>query len=313
MSNEWSMVTDLAARNEYKKSLEHLQVGEDCSLAEAKNAFIKLAKLFHPDSKSFKTNSVRFSEVRRAYLTVVRSKQIMKEWSSLEEQDWRPELVFDIEHTAPQHRQYLESDGVGTGTPIQRQRNAQKEKFSNALDSVYEHRKTRSIRNEHETAVGFHDTNAKIQLDYQKRHRSSQTLVQLAEDLISQAMKRGEFDNLKGAGQPLKYATQNPYIDTHTKYLNDFLINSGYTLDWISLEKYIRESYEQAREECVSLISKQKGNISQDNPLFDQFKKKLKSINKLIDNYNLQVPILSKQKLHFDFNKIYKEILTMDK
>ena len=72
-------------------------------------------------------------------------------------------------------------------------------------------------------------------LEYQKRQRSSQTLVQLAEDLISQAMKCGEFDNLKGTGQPLKYATQNPYIDTHTKYLNDFLINSGYT--WIGFPR----------------------------------------------------------------------------
>ena len=175
----------------------------------------------------------------------------MREWGPLEEEDWKPELIFNIEHTAPQHRQYLELDGVGTGNPSQRQRNAQKQKFSNALDSLFEHRKTNSMKNDNETAVGFHNPNAKRKLEYQKRHRSSQTLVQLAEDLISQAMRRGEFDNLKGAGKPLSYSAQNPYIDTHTKYLNDFLINSGYTLDWISLEKDIREAYEQAKNECI--------------------------------------------------------------
>ena len=122
------MATNLTSRNEYKKSLEHLKIGVDCGLEEARNADIKLAKL-HPDSKGSKANSMHFSEARKAYLTVVKNKQLMKEWGSLEEQDWKTELIFYIDHTAPQHRQYLESDGIGTGTPAQRHRNAQKEKF----------------------------------------------------------------------------------------------------------------------------------------------------------------------------------------
>ena len=217
--------------------------------------------------------------------------------------------MFDIKHTAPQHRQYLELDGVGIGSMSQRQRSAQRKRFSDTVDSVIEHRTNKSLANGEETAVGFHDRQAKQRIESQKRHRTSQTLVQLAEDLIGQAMKRGEFDNLKGAGQPLRFSASTPYLDTHTKYLNNFLINSGYTLDWISMEKEIRESYERVRGEFFLNLKKHLRNEMKQKDICKDFENRLKDINKMIDDYNLQVPILFKQKYHYAFKRIYEEVL----
>ncbi|KAI6646593.1 DnaJ-like protein subfamily C member 28-like [Oopsacas minuta] len=305
LSTGWSISKNL---NEYKKCLEHLQISEGCSLEEAKSAYIKFARIFHPDSKGSRADSKRFSDIRNAYLTVLNYKQNQNEWTnSLKEEDWNPEFIID--HIVPQHRQYLELDGVGGRTLSQRHKSFQEQKFSKALDSVYEHRKNASLKNEDETTVGFHDPSAKRKLEYQKRHRSSQTLVQLADDLISQAIKRGEFDNLKGIGKPLKHSTQNPYVDTHTKYLNQFLINSGHTLDWISQEKEIREAYALMKKELIMLLKKHKGRLSDGNTLLIPFKERLKIINKMIDDYNLQVPVLSMQKFHCDFHKIYEQVL----
>lgn len=42
----------------------------------------------------------------------------------------------------------------------------------------------------------------------------------LVEDLIQESMSRGEFDNLAGAGKPLKHQTSNPYVDFVTHKMN---------------------------------------------------------------------------------------------
>ena len=309
LSSEWILSGNTgSARNEYKRCLEQLELDEDCSLEEARNAYISLAKIYHPDSRSSRADSKQFSELRKSFSTIVKYKQRMKEWHAAKEEDLNPDLMFDIQHTAPQHRQFLELDGVGPGSVSQRQKSAQKKRFSDALDSVLEHRANKSLVNDEETAVGFHDREGKKRIDIQKRHRTTQTLVQLADDLIAQAIKRGEFDNLKGAGQPLNFSTANPYVDTHTKYLNNFLINSGYTLDWISMEKEIRETYERVRGEFLLSLKKHLGEETKQKDVCKIFEKRFREINKMIDDYNLQVPILFKQKFHYEFTKIYEEI-----
>lgn len=45
-----------------------------------------------------------------------------------------------IQHTAPQHRQYLTYDGWGTGNPSERHRQYQKLRAASAIDNVYNHR-----------------------------------------------------------------------------------------------------------------------------------------------------------------------------
>ena len=66
LSSDWSV-------NRYRESLKHLQIGEECSLEEARAAYIKLAKLYHPDSRSSYADAKKFSETRNAYLTVLKT------------------------------------------------------------------------------------------------------------------------------------------------------------------------------------------------------------------------------------------------
>lgn len=45
-----------------------------------------------------------------------------------------------LQHTAPQHRQYLSFDGVGYGTPSQREKQYKQMKAIHAADNVMQHR-----------------------------------------------------------------------------------------------------------------------------------------------------------------------------
>lgn len=60
------------------------------------------------------------------------------------------------------------------------------------------------------------------------------------EDLIQEAMSKGEFENLPGKGRPIDFSDRNPHVDTTTHNLNKILANSGYAPAWIELEREIR-------------------------------------------------------------------------
>lgn len=49
-----------------------------------------------------------------------------------------------MKHTAPQHRQYLSYEGIGIGTPMQREKQWVKVKASRAVQNVMEHRIAKS-------------------------------------------------------------------------------------------------------------------------------------------------------------------------
>lgn len=52
-------------------------------------------------------------------------------------------LVLFLQHTAPQHRQYLSYDGIGFGTPFQRQKQYRQIRAIQAADNVMQHRITK--------------------------------------------------------------------------------------------------------------------------------------------------------------------------
>ena len=60
------------------------------------------------------------------------------------------------------------------------------------------------------------------------------------EDLIADAMNKGEFDNISGKGKPLDFTERNPLVDSDTHNINKILINNGYMPEWISLEREIK-------------------------------------------------------------------------
>ena len=65
-------------------------------------------------------------------------------------------------------------------------------------------------------------------------------IERLVDDLISESMSKGEFDNLPGQGKPLEYSNHNPLVDVTTHNLNKILIQNGYAPEWVMLKKEIR-------------------------------------------------------------------------
>ncbi|XP_011694014.1 PREDICTED: dnaJ homolog subfamily C member 28 isoform X2 [Wasmannia auropunctata] len=191
-----------------KKLYETLGVAENCEDETLRLAFVHLAKRFHPDSGTPEADAVRFSEIEGAYREIRRIRNAQRdETASLEVEE------FDIKHTAPQHRHYLTYD-VGIGTPSKRQRLHTIQRAQKAVDNVMEHRLTKLQAEERNTLVGMDKQKAK---DIKTRYG----MDRLVEDLIQEAMSKGEFSDLSGMGKPLKATSaRNPYVDFVTHKLN---------------------------------------------------------------------------------------------
>ncbi|KAK2578286.1 hypothetical protein KPH14_007651 [Odynerus spinipes] len=263
-----------------KQLYQTLGVNEDCEDETLRLAFIHLAKQFHPDSGAPEADAVRFAEVESAYREIRQLRNNMKDRSS----QLLPDVEeFDIKHTAPQHRHYLNYD-TGTGTPTER----------NTLIGM-DKRRAQNIK----TRYG---------------------MDRLVEDLIQEAMNKGEFSDLPGMGKPLKndINRQNPYVDFTTHKLNQVLIENGFTPEWIQLSKEIREETKELQE----LLTKSRNELgliplnSQETKnwkyTIENLKPLVKKINNKIDKYNLLVPILQKQMLHINLESLAEQALSKD-
>lgn len=284
-----------------KKLYEILGVAEDCEDETLRLAFVHLAKRFHPDSGTPEANAVRFSEIESAY------REIRKIRSEKDEKVSEVE-DFDIKHTAPQHRHYLTFD-IGVGTPSKRQRLHTIQRAQKAVDNVMEHRLKKLQAEERNTLIGMDKQRAK---DIKTRYG----MDRLVEDLIQEAMNKGEFSDLPGMGKPLKTTSvRNPYVDFVTHKLNQILIDNGFTPEWIQLSKEIREETEELKKR-LSEIRNDIGELPltvKDQSIWENNLKKFeiitKQINNKIDKYNLLVPILQKQMLHIKLDELAKKTL----
>jgi hypothetical protein len=63
-------------------------------------------------------------------------------------------------------------------------------------------------------------------------------IERVAERRIEEAIKAGEFDNLPGAGKPLKIE-DNPFVPREMRAAYTVLANSGYAPDWMVLAQRI--------------------------------------------------------------------------
>ncbi|EFN74919.1 DnaJ-like protein subfamily C member 28 [Camponotus floridanus] len=285
-----------------KKLYEILGVAEDCEDETLRLAFVHLAKRFHPDSGTPEANAVRFSEIQSAYREIRKIRNIQKDEKISEVED------FDIKHTAPQHRHYLTFD-VGVGTPSKRQRLHTIQRAQTAVDNVMEHRLKKLQAEERNTLIGMDKQRAK---DIKTRYG----MDRLVEDLIQEAMNKGEFSDLPGMGKPLTTTSvRNPYVDFVTHKLNQILIDNGFTPEWIQLSKEIREETEELKKR-LSEIRNDIGELPltpEDESIWENNLKKFetttKQINNKIDKYNLLVPILQKQMLHIKLDELAKKTL----
>lgn len=87
----------------------YLLLGVDWSatVIDVREAYLKLAKLYHPDCGRNTADAAKFSKIEHAYRVVMdHVTSASQKGSEVSDQDFEKE-IFDIHHTAPQHRYCL--------------------------------------------------------------------------------------------------------------------------------------------------------------------------------------------------------------
>lgn len=279
-----------------------LNLDEGCSADDVRESFRKLAKQYHPDSGSKTADAAAFIKIEEAYRKVLSHamEQSNARRHKVEEAEEEEEDKF--KYKTPQHRHYLSFEGVGFGTPSQREKQYRQFRADRASEQVMEYQKQKLHRQYFADSVTVRD------VKHSREQKITQAIERLVEDLIQESMARGDFDNLSGKGKPLKKFSGCSYLDPMTHNLNRILIDNGYQPEWILMQKEIKDTIEQLREAILN-SRKKLGNPmtaaerQQWSQVCEQFQENIRKLNKRINDFNLIVPILSRQKVHFDAHK----------
>ncbi|RZC33298.1 dnaJ -like subfamily C member 28, partial [Asbolus verrucosus] len=284
------------------KCYKILGISEDSDQEEIRKAYLKLVKRYHPDSGTEEADADKFSEIDKAFKILINKKS--KERWNVDEDKVQEQ---DIKHTAPQHRQYLSYGGIGIGTPFQRQKQYTKIRAMQAAENVLQHRIAK---------VSTEEGALLVKTPLKHKIKTKYGFERLVEDLIQESMSKGEFNNLSGTGKPLpSHQNRNPYVDFTTHKLNEVLIDNGFTPEWITLQKEIREDIQKLRDYLLfdrSHLGPYPLNTEENNQwvdIMDKHKELVEQINRKINKFNLVVPIINKQMIQIDLEKEGKKIL----
>lgn len=278
-----------------------LNLDEGCSADEVRESFRKLAKQYHPDGGSPTADSATFIKIEEAYRKVLSHvmQQTNTRQKKVEDADDEEE---NSKYKTPQHRHYLSFEGIGFGTPSQREKQYRQFRADRAAEQVMDYQKQKLHSQYFPESLTVKDVRQS------KEQKITQAIERLVEDLIQESMARGDFDNLSGKGKPLQKFSGCSYIDPMTHNLNRILIDNGYQPEWILMQKEIKDTIDQLRESIV--VSRKKlGNPmtpneqKQWNQVCEQFQEDIRKLNKRVSDFNLIVPLLTRQKVHFDARK----------
>ncbi|XP_013855673.1 dnaJ homolog subfamily C member 28 [Austrofundulus limnaeus] len=280
-----------------KYRLLQLPEEERSSPEQVRSAYLRLAKLYHPDSGAATADPVLFARVEEAYRAVLthQCRTRLSDGAEEEEEEQRSRWV------ALQHRHYLSYDGVGSGPPGQRERQYQQARVDRAAEQVLDYRR----REQERAAAGA----ALLQRDVRQRSRRiTQAVERLVEDLIQESMARGDFQNLSGTGKPLNKFQHNPYADPMTHNLNRILVDNGYQPPWVATLRDIREAAGRVRDRLLEGRARLGDPMSpaerdQWERLCGSVQEELLRLNKKVDLFNLTVPSLSMQMVHFSLTR----------
>ena len=132
-----------------------------------------------------------------------------------------------------------------------------------------------------------------------KRRRTMKQWRSFVEERIQEAVDHGQFDNLAGHGKPFEF-DKNPFRDKSNELTNGILRNNGYRPEWIERDLVIRRELEAAREALTASWRYYQPDPESEpgwQGAVKRFETVLIELNKKIDDYNLVVPILSKQRV----------------
>lgn len=283
-----------------------LKIPEDSDQNSVRRAYIEMVKKVHPDADHEESSLEKFKEVDECFRFLLQ--KFAKARRNIEMNPEEEVKVFDIKHTAPQHRMFLSNDGYGIGTPFQREKQYQQIRAMRAQQNVFEHRMQKVSATEGAIVKKG---------EFFKKHavKTKYGIDRVVEDLIQEAIHRGDFSNLKGQGKPLEdKQSQNPYVDFVTHKINNILLENGFTPEFIMLHKEIREEIQGLKDKLK--VERQKLKFPADTQdemkwqsILKEYQEVVKDINKKIDKFNLIVPILNKQMVQITLKRIGDAIL----
>lgn len=295
------MMSTHKSKKKMREYYRRLNLDEGCSADDVRESFRVLAKQYHPDSGSTTADSATFIKIEEAYRMVLshvieqtNAKQNKVEVAEEEEEKFK--------YKTPQHRHYLSFEGIGFGTPSQREKQYRQFRADRATEQVMEYQKQKLQRQY------FADSLTVKDVRQSKEQKITKAIERLVEDLIQESMAKGDFDNLSGKGKPLKKFSGCSYIDPMTHNLNRILIDNGYQPEWILMQKEIKDTIDELRKAILG-SRKKLGNPmtsaeqKQWSQVCEQFQENIRKLNKRINDFNLIVPLLTSQKVHFDAQK----------
>lgn len=110
---------------------------------------------------------------------------------------------------------------------------------------------------------------------------------------IREAMERGDFDNLRGAGKPLDLA-RDPNVPQDWELAFNLLKNAGFAPDWIETLGQVRADREKLYAPLRRFLEnppKQPAERERQRAaLVEQFRAQAHALNRAIDTYNLKAP-----------------------
>jgi len=131
---------------------------------------------------------------------------------------------------------------------------------------------------------------------------------------IREAMERGDFDNLRGAGKPLNL-NRDPGVPEDWELAFNLLKNAGYAPDWIETRNQVDVEREKIFAPFKRFTTKpphdKKEREETRAKLVNQFRQAAGELNRLIDTYNLKAPTpqvhLWRIRVDFEIEKFLSE------
>ncbi|XP_052246983.1 dnaJ homolog subfamily C member 28-like [Dreissena polymorpha] len=291
-----------------------LNVDEECTLDELKEAYFKLAKVYHPDSGCSTADAKKFNQIKEACKAIKAKIEAGSETSAFVPEDNHgddDEDDFLFKGRQAQHRPFLENEGYGLGTRAERQKQYEQMKVSRAQQSVFKYRVRKKM-----TEAEVEAENSLVERDkkYTRKQKISNSMERLVEDMIQEAMSKGDFQNLAGVGKPLDFSKDNPHMDKITQKMNQMLIDNDFQPDWIMLQKEIREDLQKCRERLAvekRLLGEPPYSTTQETSWEnhkESFQINLTDINAKIFKFNLMVPMLHRQIMPYVFDRELKRV-----
>lgn len=130
------------------------------------------------------------------------------------------------------HRKYLTHGGVGPGTAYQRQQAAQRLRLETAEAHAFDYRMPQQVKDQRE---------------HERRSRAKMREHDVIENRIQEAMASGAFDDLPGAGKPLKQEENVFEAISGDAMAHRILKNAGIAPGWVEQRKEIRAALTKAR------------------------------------------------------------------